>query len=60
MAASDLTDKRLKNIEDSAVSDQLLQCNCTIDFDHFNIFATGVRQFNLLVKDYLLSKTVQP
>ena len=26
----------------SAVSDHLLQCNCTIDFDHFDILATNV------------------
>ena len=60
MAVSDLTEKRFKNIENSAVSDHLLQCNCTIDFDHFDIFDTGVRRFNLLVEDYLLIKTIQP
>ena len=48
MGISNLTVKRLKNIEDSAVSDHLLHCNCTIDFGHFDILATDVSKFNLL------------
>ena len=47
MGISNLTGKRLKNIKDSAVSDHLLQCNCAIDFDHFDILATDVSKFNL-------------
>ena len=43
----------LKNIKDSAVSDHLLQCNCTIDFDHFNILATDMSTLNLLAKKSL-------
>ena len=42
MDVSNLTGKRLKNIKDSVVSDHLLQCNCTIDFDHLDILATDV------------------
>ena len=60
MGASNLTGKRLKNIKDSAVSDHLLQCNCTIDFDHFDILATDVCKFNLLVKESLLIKLDNP
>ena len=56
MDVSNLTGKRLKNIKDSAVSDHLLQCNCIIDFDHFNILATDVSKSNLLVKENLLIK----
>ena len=56
MNVSNLTGKRLKNIKDSAVSDHLLQCNCIIDFDHFNILATDVSKSNLLVKENLLIK----
>ena len=56
MGVSNLTRKRLKNIKDSAVSDNLLQCNCAIDFDHFDILATDVNKFNLLVKESLLIK----
>ena len=36
MGAFNPTGKQLKNIKDSAVSDHFLQCNCTIDFDHFD------------------------
>ena len=41
---SNLTGKRLKNVKDSAVSDHLLQCNYTIDFDQFDILANDVRE----------------
>ena len=60
MGVSNLTGKRLKDIKNLAVSDHLLQCNCTIDFDHFDILATGVSQFNLLVKESLLIKRDSP
>ena len=60
MGFSNLTGKRLKNIKYSAVSDHLLQCNCTIDFDHFDILATDVSKFNLLVKESLLIKCDNP
>ena len=60
MGVSNLTGKRLKNIKDSAVSDHLLQCNCTIDFDHFDILATDVSKFNLLVKESLFFKRDNP
>ena len=38
MGVSNFSGKRLEYIKDSAVSDHLLQCHCTIDFDHFDIF----------------------
>ena len=57
MGVSNLTGKQLINIKDSAVSDHLLQCSCTIGFDHFNILAT---EFNLLVKESLLIKRDNP
>ena len=60
MRVSNLTGKRLKNIKDSAVSDHLLQCNCTTDFDHFDILATDVSKFNPLVKESLLIKRDNP
>ena len=56
MCVSNLTGKRLKNIKDSTVSDNLLPCNCAIDFDHFDILATDVSKFNHLVKESLLIK----
>ena len=56
MGFSNLTGKQLKNIKDSTVSDHLLQCNCAMDFDHYDILATDVSKFNLLVKGSLLIK----
>ena len=46
MGVSNPIGKQLKNIKDSAVSDHLLQCNCTIDFDDFDILATDVSKLN--------------
>ena len=57
---SNLTGKRLKNIKDSAVSDHLLQCNCAMDFDHFDILATDLSKFNPLVKEILLIRRDNP
>ena len=39
MDISNLTEKRLKIVKKSAVSDHLLECNCSIDFDQFDIIA---------------------
>ena len=61
MGVSNLTGKRSKNIKDSAFSDHLVQYNCTIDFDHFEILATDVvSKFNLLVKEKSLIKRDNP
>ena len=60
MRVSNLTGKRLKNMKDSVVSSHLFQCNCTINFDHFDILATGISKFNLLLKESLLIKCSNP
>ena len=39
MGISNLTGKRLKNVKQSAISDHLLQCKCTIKLDNFDILA---------------------
>ena len=44
----------------SAVSDHLLECNCSIDFDHFDILASDTNKFRLLIKESLLIKRDQP
>ena len=49
-----------KNAKELAVSDHLLQFNCTIDFDHFDILGTDVNKFDLLVKESLLTKRNNP
>ena len=55
-----LNGKRLKCVKQSAVSDHLLQCNCSIDFDHFDILASDANRFRLLIKESLLIKRDQP
>lgn len=50
MGVSNFTGKWLKNMKDLAISNHLLQCNCTNDFDHFDILAFEVSKFRLLLK----------
>ena len=56
MGIPNLTGKRLKCVKQSAVSDHLLECNCSIDFDHFDILASDANKFRLLIKESLLIK----
>ena len=48
MGISNLTGKRLKNVKQS---DHLLQRNCTINFDDFDILAAEPNNFNLLLRE---------
>ena len=54
MGTSHLTNKRLKNIKQSAISDHLLTCDCNINFNDFTILSKDSNNFNLLVKESLL------
>ena len=49
MGNSNLTGKCLKCVKHLAVSGHLLKCNCSIDFDHFDILAS-----NKINSDFLL------
>ena len=60
MVVSNFTGKWLKNMKDLAISNHLLQCNCTNDFDHFDILAFEVSKFRLLLKQSLLVKHNNP
>ena len=60
MGISNLTWKCLKNVKQSAISDHLLQCNCTINFDDFSILATDCNKFKLLLRESLLTKCDKP
>ena len=60
MSISSLTGKRLKSVIQSAVSDRLLECNCSKDFDHVDILASDANKFRLLSKESLLFKHDQP
>ena len=42
------------------MSDYLLECNYSIDFDHFDIEASDANKFRLLIKESLLIKRDQP
>ena len=42
------------------VSDHLLQCNCVIDFDHFDVLASDTNNSRLLIKESLLIKRDKP
>ena len=60
MGISNLIGKRLKSVKQSAISDHLLECNCSIDFNHFDILASDPNKFRLLIKERLLVKRDQP
>ena len=60
MDISNLAGKRLKSVKQSVISDHLLECNCSIDFDHFDILAFDTNKFRLLIKESLLIKRDQP
>ena len=53
---SNLTRKCIKSVKQSAVSDHLLECNCSIDFDHFDVLTSHANKFRLLIKASLLIK----
>ena len=60
MGVLNLASKRVKNVKMSGVSDHLLHCNCTTDFNHFDILASDTNSFGLLVKESLLIKRDKP
>ena len=60
MGISNLTGKYLKCVKQSAVSDHLLKCNCSIDFNRFDILVSDTNKFRLLIKESLLIKRDQP
>ena len=59
MGISSLTGKRLKYVKQSAESDHLFECNCSIDLDHFDILGSDANRFRLLIKESLLIKRDQ-
>ena len=56
MGISNLIEKRLKNVSQSAISDHLLQYNCAINFDDFSILAADSNKFKLLLNVSSLKK----
>ena len=60
MGISHLTNKRLKNVKQSAISDHLLTCECNINFDGFTILSNDSNNINLLIKESLLISRDKP
>ena len=60
MGISHLTKKRLKNVKQSAVSDHLLTCDCSINFDDFTILSKDSNNMNLLIRESLLISGDKP
>ena len=60
MGISNLTGKRLKNVKQCTISDHLLQCNGTINFDDFDILDADSEKFKLLLRESLLIKRDKP
>ena len=60
MGISNIARKRLKNVMQSAISDHLLQCNCTINFNDFDILVAESNKFKLLLREIFLIKRNKP
>ena len=62
MGISNLTEKCLKNIKQSAISDHQFQCNYNyaVNFHEFSILATDSNKFKLLLRENLVIKRDKP
>ena len=60
MGISILTGKCLKNVKHSPLSDHILQCNCTLNLDDFDILASDSSKFKLLFGESFFYKAWQP
>ena len=62
MGIGNLTEKRLKNVKQSAISDYLLHYSVMVpvNFDDFNILAADSNKFKLLLWESLLTKRDKP
>ena len=54
MGISHLTNKHLKSVKQSAISDHLLTCDGNINFNDFTILSKDSNDINLLIKESLL------
>ena len=53
-------EKHIKNAEESAISDNLLQCDSPITFEDNDILASDSNKFKSLIKEILLIKRDKP
>ena len=56
MGICNLTEKRVKNMKESAVSEHRLQCDCIISFEDFDVLASDTNNYKLLITESLLIK----
>ena len=54
MGISHLTNTCLKDVNQSAISDHVLTCDCNINFNDFTILSKDSNNINLLIKERLL------
>ena len=54
MGTFNLTEKRLKNIKESAVSDHRLQCDCVISFDDFDVLASDAKSIIIKILEFTM------
>ena len=57
---SALTGKRVQGDDDSAITEHLLFCNHTTDFEDFSIFATNNNDFQIMLMGSLLISRDHP
>ena len=55
-----VSQKRVKNMKESAVSDHRLQCDCVISFDDFDVLASDTNNIRLIIKESQLIKRDKP
>ena len=60
MGISNLTEKRVKNMKVSAVSDHHSQYDCVISFDDFDVLASDTNNFRLCIKESMLINRDKP
>ena len=60
MGISNLMEKHIKNAEELAISDNLLQCDSPITFEDYDILASDSNKFKSLIKEILLIKREKP
>ena len=60
MGISHLTNKCLKNVKQSAISDHVLTCDCNVNFNDFTILSKDSNNINLLIKESLLISHDKP
>ena len=60
MGISNLTGRRVKSLKESTVFDHQLQCDCTTDFDHFDILVSGTNSFKIAIKQSFLTEPDKP